>query len=337
MGICEKENNVQITNLYPENKNISQKVESPQTHTEKKLYMTNINSVNNIDILIQKLLNPGLNISSTIKEEEIIFIINESLNKIKEQKVLVELEAPINICGDIHGQYSDLLRIFDLCGYPPKNNYLFLGNYVGFGIKGIEVMCLLLCYKIKYPEKITLLRGNHESSVNNRIYGFYDECKRKYNVKLWREFTNLFNYLPLGAIIDNVIFCVHSGLSPYLKSPNDIFNIVRPTEIPDVGLLTDILNSTPSKEVDEYDEGEGDDGVSIIFGEKCVKDFCKKNNLDLIVRGNQAVKNGYEFFAEKKLVTIFSAPNFMGKNNNVGCILNIAENLNSKFTTLNPK
>ena len=299
--------------------------------------MSNIKTVNNIDILIQKLLINSLNKPSTIKEEEIIFIINESLNKIKEQKVLVELKAPIKICGDIHGQHSDLLRIFDLCGYPPKNNYLFLGNYVDFGIKGIEVICLLLCYKIKYPEKITLLRGNHESSVNNRINGFYDECKRRYNIRLWKEFLNLFNYLPLGAIIDNVIFCVHSGLSPYLKSPNDIFNIVRPTEIPEVGLLTDILNSIPSKEIDEYDEDEDNDGKLIIFGEKCVKDFCKKNNLDLIVRGNQAVKNGYEFFAEKKLVTIFSAPNFMGKNNNVGCILSIDENLNSRFITLNPK
>ena len=299
--------------------------------------MSNIKTVNNIDILIQKLLIDTLNKPSTIKEEEIIFIINESLNKIKEQKVLVELKAPIKICGDIHGQHSDLLRIFDLCGYPPKNNYLFLGNYVDFGIKGIEVICLLLCYKIKYPEKITLLRGNHESSVNNRINGFYDECKRRYNIRLWKEFLNLFNYLPLGAIIDNVIFCVHSGLSPYLKSPNDIFNIVRPTEIPEVGLLTDILNSIPSKEIDEYDEDEDNDGKLIIFGEKCVKDFCKKNNLDLIVRGNQAVKNGYEFFAEKKLVTIFSAPNFMGKINNVGCILSIAENLNSRFITLNPK
>jgi diadenosine tetraphosphatase ApaH/serine/threonine PP2A family protein phosphatase len=171
----------------------------------------------NADEIIGKLLSvrgnkPGKQVD--LKEEEIKFLIEKSLPIIKEQKMLVELEAPLHVCGDIHGQYYDLLRIFEHCGYPGDFNYLFLGDYVDRGKQSLETICLLLCYKIKYPEKVTLLRGNHESSVTNRIYGFYDECKRRYNVKLWKSFTELFNYLPVAALIDDKILCMHGGLSP---------------------------------------------------------------------------------------------------------------------------
>ena len=235
----------------------------------------------NADEIIGKLLSvrgnkPGKQVD--LKEEEIKFLIEKSLPIIKEQKMLVELEAPLHVCGDIHGQYYDLLRIFEHCGYPGDFNYLFLGDYVDRGKQSLETICLLLCYKIKYPEKVTLLRGNHESSVTNRIYGFYDECKRRYNVKLWKSFTELFNYLPVAALIDDKILCMHGGLSPDLKSIQNIQDISRPTDIPDTGLLCDLLWSDPDKEANDYDEN--DRGVSVIFGEKVVIDFNKKNDLD---------------------------------------------------------
>ena len=230
----------------------------------------------------------------------------------------------------------DLLHIFESYGYPYQYNFLFLGNYVDYGVSGIEVLCLLLSYKIKYPEKITLLRGNHESSTKNRIYGFYDECKRRYSVRIWRSFIDLFNYLPIASIINDKIFCVHGGLSPYLNRPNDILTISRPTDIPDLGLLFDLLNSNPSKDVIEYDEDDNEEN-SFLFGEKVVLEFCEKNNLDLIVRGNQVTNNGYEFFGQKKLVTIFSATNFGGENLNSGAMLIIDESLNSSLVTFNPK
>lgn len=133
-----------------------------------------------IDSIIEKLLSvkgskPGKTVE--LKEDEINFLINESSTIISSEKMLIELEAPMNICGDIHGQYYDLLRIFEHCGFPENNSYLFLGDYVDRGKQSLETVCLLLAYKIKYPKKIFLLRGNHESSVTNRIYGFYDECK----------------------------------------------------------------------------------------------------------------------------------------------------------------
>ena len=291
----------------------------------------------NVDAIIEKLLSvrgnkPGKQVD--LKEEEIKFLIDSSLQIMKAQKMLVELEAPLHVCGDIHGQYYDLLRIFETCGYPGEYNYLFLGDYVDRGKQSLETVCLLMCYKIKYPNKVTLLRGNHESSVTNRIYGFYDECKRRYNVRLWRSFTDLFNYLPVAAIIDEKILCMHGGLSPDLKNLQNIENISRPTEIPDNGLLCDLLWSDPDKEVTEYDEN--DRGVSVIFGEKVVEDFNKKNDLDLIIRAHQVVDDGYEFFAKRQLITIFSAPNYCGEFDNSAGIMIIDEALTCSLKVLRP-
>ena len=291
----------------------------------------------NVDSIIEKLLSvrgnkPGKQVD--LKEEEIKFLIDKSLPIIKEQKMLVELEAPLHVCGDIHGQYYDLLRIFEHCGYPGEYNYLFLGDYVDRGKQSLETVCLLLCYKIKFPEKVTLLRGNHESSVTNRIYGFYDECKRRYNVRIWRSFTDLFNWLPVAAIIDEKILCMHGGLSPELKNLQNITDISRPTDIPDTGLLCDLLWSDPDKDCVEYDEN--DRGVSVIFGEKIVQDFNKKNDLDLIIRAHQVVDDGYEFFAQRQLITIFSAPNYCGEFDNSAGIMIIDESLTCSLKVLRP-
>lgn len=170
----------------------------------------------------------------------------------------------IKFVGDIHGQYTDLLRLFEYGGFPPEANYLFLGDYVDRGKQSLETICLLLAYKIKYPENFFLLRGNHECASINRIYGklqilikrkkswylilnfisgFYDECKRRYNVKLWKTFTDCFNCLPIAAIIDEKIFCCHGGLSPDLQSMEQIRRIMRPTDVPDTGGFMDFYNS----------------------------------------------------------------------------------------------
>ena len=291
----------------------------------------------NVDAIIDQLLSvrgnkPGKQVD--LKEEEIKFLIDKSLQIIKEEKMLVELEAPLHVCGDIHGQYYDLLRIFEHCGYPGDYNYLFLGDYVDRGKQSLETVSLLLCYKIKYPEKVTLLRGNHESSVTNRIYGFYDECKRRYNIRLWKSFTELFNYLPVAALIDDKILCMHGGLSPDLKSIQNIQDISRPTDIPDQGLLCDLLWSDPDKEAVDYDEN--DRGVSVIFGEKVVTDFNKKNDLDLIIRAHQVVDDGYEFFANRQLITIFSAPNYCGEFDNSAGIMIIDDSLTCSLKVLRP-
>lgn len=206
-----------------------------------------------------------------------------------------------------HGQYYDLLRLFEYGGFPPDANYLFLGDYVDRGKQSLETICLLLAYKIKYPENFFLLRGNHECASINRIYGFYDECKRRYNIKLWKTFTDCFNTLPIAAIIDEKIFCVHGGLSPEHHSMDQIRRIQRPTDVPDSGIICDLLWSDPDKDIDGW--GENDRGVSFTFGGDVVAKFLKKHDLDLVCRAHQVVEDGYEFFGKRRLVTIFSAPN----------------------------
>ena len=189
----------------------------------------------------------------------------------------------INI-GDVHGQYYDLLRIFEYGGFPPEANYLFLGDYIDRGKQSLETVCLLLAYKIKYPENFFLLRGNHECASINRIYGFYDECKRRYSIRLWRVFSDVFNCLPVAALVDEKIFCMHGGLSPELKNLDQIKNIMRPTDVPDTGLLCDLLWSDPERGIEAY--GDNDRGVSFTFGEQVVRKFNEKHDIDLICRAH---------------------------------------------------
>ena len=160
------------------------------------------------------------------------------------------------------------------------------------GKQSIECAVCALAYKIKYPENFFILRGNHECASINRIYGFYDEVKRRYNIKLWKLFTDVFNCLPAGAVIDDKVLCLHGGLSPELTSLDQISRIVRPTDIPDTGLLCDLIWSDPDKEVEGW--GENDRGVSFTYGTDVVKQFLRKHNLDLIVRAHQVVEDGYE-------------------------------------------
>ncbi|KAH9626641.1 hypothetical protein KSS87_001101 [Heliosperma pusillum] len=267
-----------------------------------------------------------------LQESEIRQLCIASKDIFLSQPNLLELEAPIKICGDVHGQYSDLLRLFEYGGLPPEANYLFLGDYVDRGKQSIETICLLLAYKIKYKENFFLLRGNHECASINRIYGFYDECKRRYNVRLWKTFTDCFNCLPAAALIDEKILCMHGGLSPDLKNLDQIRNIARPVDVPDQGLLCDLLWADPEKELGGW--GENDRGVSYTFGADVVADFLEKHDMDLICRAHQVVEDGYEFFADRQLVTIFSAPNYCGEFDNAGAMMSVDDSLTCSFQIL---
>nr|GMD81615.1 serine/threonine-protein phosphatase PP1-like [Ipomoea batatas] len=289
-----------------------------------------------LDDIIKRLLEvrgrPGKQVQ--LSESEIRQLCMQSKEIFLHQPNLLELEAPIKICGDIHGQYSDLLRLFEYGGLPPKSNYLFLGDYVDRGKQSLETICLLLAYKIKYPENFFLLRGNHECASVNRIYGFYDECKRRFNVRLWKIFTDCFNCLPVAALVDEKILCMHGGLSPDLHDLDQIRSLQRPTDVPETGLLCDLLWSDPSKDVKGW--GMNDRGVSYTFGADKVTEFLEKQDLDLICRAHQVVEDGYEFFADRQLVTIFSAPNYCGEFDNAGAMMSVDETLMCSFQILKP-
>lgn len=287
--------------------------------------------------IMTRLLNlrgspPGT--QASVSETEIKELCERVRPILLSQPMLLELEAPLKICGDVHGQYSDLLRLFEYGGFPPQANYLFLGDYVDRGKQSLEVICLLLCYKIEYPNNFFILRGNHEAAGINRIYGFYDECKRRYSIKLWKIFSDVFNCLPVSALVDEKILCMHGGLSPEMESLQQIADLSRPCDVPDVGLMCDILWSDPDTSVSGW--GENDRGVSFVFGADVVCDFLEKHNLELVVRAHQVVEDGYEFFAGRRLVTLFSAPNYCGEFDNAGGLISVDENLMCSFMILKP-
>ena len=291
----------------------------------------------NVDEIINKLLQAKSykpNKEVPLLESEIRWLIIKVKAIFMEQPVFIDLDSPINICGDTHGQFYDLLRLFDYGGEPPKANYLFLGDYVDRGKNSIETISLLFAYKIRYKENFFLLRGNHESENINKIYGFFDECKRRYSVKLWKLFSDCFNSLPIAALINDKIICMHGGLSPDLTSLEQLKKIVRPTEIPDAGLLCDLLWSDPDKLSTGW--GENERGVSVTFSPQVVEEFLEKHDLDLVCRAHQVVENGYEFFANRQLVTLFSAPNYCGEFDNAGALMTIDETLVCSFKILKP-
>lgn len=272
-----------------------------------------LNDVSDIDLddMISRLLDAGYSTKVTkavcLKNAEITAICTAVREVLLSQPALLELSAPVKIVGDIHGQYNDLIRLFEMCGFPPASNFLFLGDYVDRGKQSLETILLLFCYKLKYPENFFILRGNHECANVTRVYGFYDECKRRCNIKVWKTFIDTFNCLPIAAIVADKIFCVHGGLSPSLTHMDDIRQIARPTDVPDYGLLNDLLWSDPADMDQDWESNER--GVSYCFGKKVIIDFLARHDFDLVCRAHMVVEDGYEFFNDRLLVTVFSAPN----------------------------
>jgi serine/threonine-protein phosphatase PP1 catalytic subunit len=256
-----------------------------------------------IDRLLTVRLKTGQTLTKCIKEEEIINLLKVVRAVFLSQPILIEVEPPIKVCGDIHGQFSDLLRLFHRCGFPPDSNYLFLGDYVDRGKQNLETICLLFSYKVKYPENFFLLRGNHECAAINRAYGFYDECNRRYSVRLWQVFQDVFNCLPMCGLIGGKIFCMHGGLSPQLTNWEQIRKISRPLDPPNPSISIDLLWSDPDRWVTGWQANTR--GVSYVFGADIVNTFCETMDVDLIARAHQVVQDGYEFFANRRLVTIF--------------------------------
>jgi len=265
-------------------------------------------TVEDLDKLIEDLTNPKNQMGKLIdlRDTDIYALCKRAKKIFSEQPVVLELNAPIKIVGDIHGQFSDLLRLFSFGGLPPAANYLFLDDSVDRGKQSLETICLRFAYKIKYPENFFLLRGNHEASQISRIYGFYDDCKKRFNTKMWKTFCGVFDMMPLAALVEDKIFCMHGGISPQLNSLDELNAISRPCEVPDDGLICDLLWSDP--EPGQKGWGASDRGVSFTFGEDVLTRFMAKLDFDLICRAHQVVEEGYEFFAKRQLVVRPSLP-----------------------------
>ncbi|KAI5301747.1 hypothetical protein KEM56_001394 [Ascosphaera pollenicola] len=291
-----------------------------------------------LDEMITRLLDAGYSTKVTkavcLKNAEIVAICTAARELLLSQPALIELSAPVKVVGDVHGQYRDLIRLFEMCGFPPTSNYLFLGDYVDRGKQSLETILLLMCYKLKYPENFFLLRGNHECANVTRVYGFYDECKRRCNIKIWKTFVDTFNCFPIAATVAGKIFCVHGGLSPSLSHMDDIRGIARPTDVPDYGLLNDLLWSDPADTEEDWEPNER--GVSYCFGKKVILEFLQRHDFDLVCRAHMVVEDGYEFFQDRILVTVFSAPNYCGEFDNWGAVMSVSAELLCSFELLKP-
>jgi len=254
-----------------------------------------------------------------------------------EESNVVPVSPPVNVCGDIHGQFYDLLELFKTGGEMPEKNYLFLGDIVDRGFNSIETVTLLCLLKVKYPNQITILRGNHETREISQGYGFYDECMNKFGSEgslVWKLFMDVCDFLPIAALIGDTIFCVHGGLTPHIKTVDQIRTLPRNFESSSdpakTTALTDLMWSDPDERIEGWNKSER--GAGYMFGSKVVDEFNRINGLDLIARAHQLAMEGYQILFEKKnLVTVWSAPNYCYRCGNLASIMEVTENLERKF------
>jgi len=253
----------------------------------------------------------------------------------KAREILVDeanvqvIEAPVTICGDLHGQFHDLITLLQTGGDVPETRYMFMGDFVDRGYNSVETFLLLLAMKVRWPDRIALIRGNHESRQITQVYGFYDECFRKYGTaNVWRYCTEVFDYLSLGAVINGKVFCVHGGLSPSITTLDQIRAIDRKQEVPHDGAMCDLMWSDP-EDVDGW--ALSPRGAGYLFGPSIVQQFNHVNGLDLIARAHQLVMEGFKLMFNDSVATVWSAPNYCYRCGNVAAILHLNENLNRNF------
>lgn len=258
------------------------------------------------------------NISSTVKEfaeelkrgypkiEEVYRICQEALKILSEEPTLLKIDSDVIVIGDIHGQFFDFLEILKIdCGI---YKYLFLGDYVDRGANSLETILLLLYMKIEQPESVWMLRGNHESRRLSFVYGFYEECVHAYgNSAAWEMICEVFEYLPLAAVIDGKTFAVHGGIGP----STSLASIISADRVNDIllgGIVSELLWSDPDEEAETYKENTR--GAGFLFGKNQVEEFLEREGLIRIIRSHQLVDTGYKEHFNGKLVTIWSAPNY---------------------------
>ncbi|KAK3680458.1 putative cell shape control protein phosphatase ppe1 [Podospora appendiculata] len=337
-------------------------------------------------------LRPGAGLDEWLEEAKQCHYLPEPVMKqlceiVKE----VPLSRPVTICGDIHGQFYDLLELFRVAGGMPgetniqapktatqvitsadfeppteitdpklkkkirssvtpvdddetileedsaatprpdsaigvstpsqsaDTRFVFLGDFVDRGYFSLETFTLLMCLKAKYPDRIVLVRGNHESRQITQVYGFYEECQQKYgNASVWKACCQVFDFLVLAAIVDGTVLCVHGGLSPEIRTIDQIRVVARAQEIPHEGAFCDLVWSDP-EDIDTW--AVSPRGAGWLFGDKVATEFNHVNGLKTIARAHQLVNEGYKYhFPEKSVVTVWSAPNYCYRCGNVASI-----------------
>ncbi|KAF8906765.1 Metallo-dependent phosphatase-like protein [Gymnopilus junonius] len=273
-----------------------------------------------------------------ITEEQALWILEKGTDLLRKEPNVLTVDAPITVCGDIHGQYYDLMKLFEVGGSPADTRYLFLGDYVDRGYFSIECVLYLWSLKIWYPDSLFLLRGNHECRHLTDYFTFKLECKHKYSERVYDACMDSFCALPLAAVMNKQFLCIHGGLSPELNTLDDLRNIDRFREPPTHGLMCDILWADP---VEDFGQEKTTDsfvhnhvrGCSYFFTYQAACQFLERNNLLSIIRAHEAQDAGYRMYRKTKttgfpsVMTIFSAPNYLDVYNNKAAVLKYESNV----------
>ncbi|EJT77514.1 serine/threonine-protein phosphatase 2B catalytic subunit [Gaeumannomyces tritici R3-111a-1] len=273
-----------------------------------------------------------------LTEEQALWILKKGTEVLRAEPNLLEMDAPITVCGDVHGQYYDLMKLFEVGGDPKETRYLFLGDYVDRGYFSIECVLYLWSLKIHYPNSLWLLRGNHECRHLTDYFTFKLECKHKYSENVYDACMESFCSLPLAAVMNKQFLCIHGGLSPELHTLDDLRSIDRFKEPPTQGLMCDILWADP---LEEFGQEKTNDfflhnhvrGCSYFFSYHAACSFLEKNNLLSIIRAHEAQDAGYRMYRKTRttgfpsVMTIFSAPNYLDVYNNKAAVLKYENNV----------
>lgn len=304
-----------LASSLAQNKKYQEYLHNPEKYKLSKA-ITEERDIRDVDAWIDQLHR-----CEPLSETQIVTMCEMAREVLSTESNVRPVTCPVTVCGDIHGQFHDLEELFRIGGASPDTNYLFMGDYVDRGYYSVETVSLLVALKIRYPHRLTILRGNHESRQITQVYGFYDECLRKYgSASVWKTFTDLFDYLPLTALIENQIFCLHGGLSPAIDTLDDIRELDRIQEVPHEGPMCDLLWSDPD---DRCGWGISPRGAGYTFGQDISQGFNHRNNLALIARAHQLVMEGYQWSQDNQVVTIFSAPNYCYRCGNQAAIMEV--------------
>nr|GAT58148.1 predicted protein [Mycena chlorophos] len=275
-----------------------------------------------------------------LREEDALWIIHRGTEILREEPNMIELSGTVTVCGDIHGQYYDLMKLFEFGGNPAETPYLFLGDYVDRGYFSVECVLYLWALKITYPKTVFLLRGNHECRHLTDYFTFKLECKHKYSETLYDAATLSFCALPLAALLNKQFLCIHGGLSPQFHVLDDLRTIDRFREPPTSGLMCDILWSDPAEDFGSETAQEGQmfvhnhvRGCSYFFTYAATCAFLDRNNLLSVIRAHEAQDSGYRMYRKTRttgfpsLMTIFSAPNYLDMYNNKAAVIKYENNV----------